>query len=256
MILEQTGKVESTSWLVLEKRTEPALALFKSMAVTMQGDTAATLIARMQLTSDPLQLYLMHLMLDNRGVGPCLRWPARQDHPQFMYLNWLADVLWLAKRQPGHQPLYNRWNRLFVAAPLSAVWHKTAHWAYGSKSAGCFGQGHYFAKGLGLSDEQRQDLMTMPTSKMRANRRLIARLPEFKAAMLEHAQNHPDKSGAQTPERVSERRGQIMSGYLLSGRSKVKGCAYHAALYGESLSRQTYTRQLQAIEYSTGQRLL
>ena len=150
----------------------------------------------------------------------------------------------------------NRWNRLFVAAPLSAVWHKTAHWAYGSKSAGCFGQGHYFAKGLGLSDEQRQDLMTMPTSKMRANRRLIARLPEFKAAMLEHAQNHPDKSGAQTPERVSERRGQIMSGYLLSGRSKVKGCAYHAALYGESLSRQTYTRQLQAIEYSTGQRLL
>ena len=226
------------------------------MAATMQGDTATSLIARMQLTSDPLQLYLIHLMLDSRGVDPCLRWPARQDHPQLMYLNWLADVLWIAKRQPSHQPLYKRWNGLFVSVPLSSAWHKTAHWAYGSKSAGCFGQGHYFAQGLGLSDEQRQDLMTMPTSKMRANRRLIGRLPEFKAAMLEYAQARPDKSGAQTPVAVSERRAQIMKGYLLSGRSKVKGCAYHAALHGESLSRQAYTRQLQAIEYSTGQRLL
>ena len=256
MTLEQSGKVESTSWLVLEKRTEPTLALFKAMAVTMQGETATGLIGRMQLTSDPLQHYLIHLMLDSRGIGPCLRWPARHDHPQFMYQNWLADVLWIAKRQHCHQPLFKRWNGLFVTAPLCPAWHKTAHWAYGAKSAGCFGQGHYFAQGLGLSDEQRQDLMTMPTSKMRANRRLIARLPEFKAAMLDHAQNHPDKSGAQTPERVSERRGQIMIGYLLSGRSKVRGCAYHAALYGENISRQAYTRQLQAIEYSTGQRLL
>jgi hypothetical protein len=98
--------------------------------------------------------------------------------------------------------------------------------------------------------------MTMPTTKMRANRRLIARLPEFKAAMLDYAQARPDKSGAQTPERVAERREQIMRGYLLSGRSKVKGCTYHAALYGQNISRQAYTRQLQAIEYSTGQRLL
>jgi hypothetical protein len=254
--LEDSGKVESTSWLVLERRTEPTLALFRTMAVTMQGDTTTGLIGRMQRTSDPLQFYLIHLMLDQRGIGPCLRWPARQDHPQLLYINWLADVLWIAKQLPGHQPLYKRWNGLFVAVPLSAAWHKTAYWAYGSKSAGCFGQGHYFAQGLGLSDDQRQDLMTMPTSKMRANRRLIARLPEFKASMLEHAHAHPDKSGAQTPERVSERRGQIMRGYLLSGRSKVKGCAYHSALYGESLSRQAYTRQLQAIEYSTGQRLL
>lgn len=256
MTLEQSGKVESTSWLILEKRADPTLALFRAMAVTMQGDTAIGLIARMQRTNDPLTLYLIHLILNNRGISPCLRWPARLDHPQLMYLNWLADVLWVAQKHPNHQPLYSRWKGLFVSAPLSAAWHKTAHWAYGSKSAGCFGQGHYFAKGLGLSDEWRQDLMTMPTSKMRANRQLIARLPEFKAAMLEYAYDRPDKSGAQTPERVSERREQIMRGYLLSGRSKVNGCAYHAALHGEHISRQAYTRQLQTIEYATGQRLV
>ena len=225
-------------------------------ATTMQGDTATGLIARMQRTNDPLQFYLIHLMLHNRGICPCLRWPARQDHPQFMYLTWLADVLWVVRHCPGHKPFYKRWNGLFVCAPLGCAWHRTAHWAYGSKSAGCFGQGHYFAQGLGLSDVQRQDLMTMPTTKMRANRRLIARLPEFKAAMLEQAQSHPDKSGAQSPETVAERRGEIMKGYLLAGRSKVKGCAHHAALHGNGLSRQAYTRQLQAIEFSTGQRLL
>jgi hypothetical protein len=246
-------KVKGIPELIQEQRTDPNLALFKASASGIAVDTIPGLIARIQTTMNPLTLWLIHLDLDRRGVPPGLRWPARLDHPQMRYITWLADILWLRRRYPSHPTSYNRWRGLFIYRPHCVQWHQTALWVHSSKAAGQHGQGHYFARGLGLTDDQRQEVMTVPTNTMRANRKLLVSLPDFKLKMTRYlAARPPDKSGTWSAQDVAERLSVVLKTNLLANRNKTRGCAYYEFLVGVKVARQTYVRLLHRLTFATG----
>lgn len=238
--------------LVDEKRGCPRAADFSRTVRGLPATPTTSLIVHVGTTTDPLLLWARHLELDRRGVAPCLRWPQADDaNPQLAYVTWLADLHWLAKRTPGHEPTYSRWRNLFRYTPASEQWHRTARWVYQPHK-----HHHYYAKGLGLSDEQRQPLMTMQTNAIRADRQILRRLPELRNRIREHAEDHPDKAGIRSPADVAERRGRLLRLYLLAGRHQATAVRYLEQLTGERITRQSLRKQLEAVEMATRLRLL
>lgn len=249
---DDLDRVKSISQLINEQHSRPGVAVFASNVRSLPAAPTQSLILHVGTTMDPLLLWARHLELDRRDIPPCLRWPQADDAaPQLAFVTWLADVHWLAKRWPKHAPAYTRWRNLFHYAPASEQWHRTAWWVYRPHK-----HHHYYARGLGLSDEQRQPLMTMQTNAMRADRNILKRLPDLRDAIRAYAEGRPDKSSQRSPAELTERRARLLRLYLLAGRSQVTAVRYLEQVTGERITRQALRKQLAVIEVATNVRLL
>ncbi|MCV2358636.1 hypothetical protein LNV08_06560 [Paucibacter sp. TC2R-5] len=217
-----------------------ATADFKRRTDTLATDATQTLVVRVETAADPLVLWALHLELDKRDVPPCVRWPANEgDGGQLEFITFLADLLWICKRNPGHITNFRGWRGAFKHSPDSEAWHAIAHRQYiwlikrGSLS-------HQCAKGLALVDGQRLDLMVLQTNSMQAERRKL-QTREFeviRVALQRHALLKPDRSKRMTPTKSAERRAKVWRVYLLSGRRQTAMAANWRLLTGETVSRQ------------------
>lgn len=244
--------IKSISQLITEKRGCLRAADFSDVVRRLPTTPTRRLILHVGTTTDPLLLWARHLELDRRDIAPCLRWPQADDAaPQLAFVTWLADIYWLAKRCPDHDPTYARWRNLFRYTPAEEKWHRTARWIYRPHK-----RHYYYSRGLGLSDEQRQPLMTMQTNSMRADRGILNRLPDLRDQIRLFADEHPDKSGRRSPEELAERRGLLLRLYLLAGRNQSTTVRYLEQLTGEQITRQALRKQLAMIEAATKLRLL
>lgn len=222
---------------------------FRLAAGSINSQTTQTLIARIATTDDPLKLWALHLALDRRNVPPCLRWPANDTTPQDEFITLLADLLWFTQRNPTHRAAFKGWCDLLKLSPESAPWHAAAlrQYLWASRRAS---SAHWYATGLDLDDDQRQELMAMPTNSMRASRRQLE--PRAFRALREslelHAQARPDRSGATAPLDVAERRARIWRTYVLAGRSPSRAAAYWRLITGETITRQALSKQVAIVE--------
>jgi hypothetical protein len=246
------GGLRSIPDLIELKSKCPQRAIFDRSMGALPVELTAMLIDRLSTTADPLLQWCLHLELDRRDVPPCLR-GSRSDLPQDVFLTWLADVMWLANRMRGHKPLFTRWAGLFNKEPHTRSWHTTALWVY----RGAHGRrGHYFARGLGLTEDQRHELQTMPTFKMQAERQLLRRLPEYHEQITAHALSHRDRSGVRTPTQIADRRTALLRLFLLAGRNQTKAAHYLELTTGEHITRQALSKQLDIITTATRLRKL
>ena len=220
--------------------------------LTVAHEATPALLQRIATTEDALVLWAAHLALDSRDVPPCLRWPKRDDRPQFAYLVWLADVLWFTRRNRQHKPLFNRWAGLFTNEPCSDHWHKVALWVFKSHHK----VGYYHSKGLGLSDSQRQPLMCLVSNAMRRDRKLLDRLTELRERIWLNAAKHPDRSNQRTAAEVAGSRAELLRLFVLAGWNRTLAVDFLKKLTGRTLSRQAFSRQLEAIALATGLRKL
>ena len=241
------GPFKSITVLVAERRHQEGLQRFHDGVRALPTTSTQTLVLRLSITSDPLMLWAQHLELDRRGIPPCLRWPANESTLQHEFITWLADVLWFAKRNPAHVPRFRGWKGLFANPPTSAAWHAAATRQFLFVSSR-YSVAHWCANGMGLSESQRGDLMTMPTRAMAAERRQLARAPfaTIHERLLSHAMRRPDRSGRRTPDEVATRRAHLLRAFTLSGRSAATTATNWRLLTGETMTRQAVAKQVTA----------
>lgn len=196
-----------------------------------------------------MALWGAHLVLDGRRVPPCLRWPANGRSPQHEFIAFAADLLWFTKRHRGHAPAHRGWSGAFKNEPGSAGWHATVLRQYLFVRAR-FGLAHWCSRGLALTVDQRLDLMTLPTTKMQADRRALRHdlVGKVQAALSADAQAHPDRSGATAAAAVADRRLRLWRTFVLSQRSVSRTARHWALVSGETVTRQAVAKQLEAIE--------
>lgn len=231
--------------LVAERRNQDgAQRLRDAIRVLPQADTRM-LVLGLATAPEPLVLWAYHLELDRRNVPPCLRWPANESTLQDEFITWLADLLWFTKRHPSHVPRFRGWRGLLASPPASDAWHATAARQFLFVSSR-YSVAYWCANGLGLSDAQRQDLMTLPTNAMQAERRQLAagRWTAVGELLLSHAVQHPDRSGMRRPEDVAARRMRILRTFVLSGKSAAATANYWHLLSGETMTRQAVSKQV------------
>lgn len=226
---------------------------FKIAVGEARSDSIKGLIRRLTTVEDALMLWVLHLELDHRDVPPCLRGVKRDETPQVLFVTWLADIYWVTKRHRDHVPRYERWRGLFENKPATERWHRVAIWVYRS---GRSTPSHYHTRGLGLTEAQRQPLMTLISNAMRGDRRVLGELPKLRDEIWLYVGRHPDRSGKFTSTQIADRRAEILRLFLLSGRNKTRAAEYYRLLTGQSLSRQTLTRHLEGIELATKLRSL
>lgn len=237
--------VRSVSSLIAEQRDGPDLPRFQRLGTGLLGTDTRTLIARLETMGEPLLLWTSHLVLDARNVPPALRWPGNQDDEQAHFITWCADLFWLCKRQPGHRPLFRGWQGLFKNEPGSPAWHATAHRQF-LFVAPRYSLSHWCSKGLALTDSDRAPLMTMPTKKMCADRRVLeaGRYAGLERLLLQHAAERPDKARQHPPHDVAGRRAAMWRTFVLCGRNQTAAAAQWASLTGERLTRQAFAKQI------------
>lgn len=241
--------IDSIARLVERKQSSGELDRWKLNISNLPVLETQTLILRVGTTGDPLTLWALHVNLDKRDIAPCLRWPGNLETPQMHLVTWLADLLWLAKRNRGHLAKFRSWQRLMQDEPGSALWLARAHRIfiamYGRQNVSA-----YTARGLALSPEQRHALMTLPTSRMVAVRLGLRAeaFAETREVLLTHSMAHPDKSGAHTPDSIANRRARLWRVHVLLGKRPAETARNWAALTGETATRQVIARQLDTIE--------
>lgn len=201
------------------------------------------LLARLGTTGLPVLVWELHLELDRRDIPPCARYPARDETPALEYVTWLADLFWLAKRNPLHETAYQSWTGLFSYALDSKQWHKLALWRYigGKKST-------YYIRGIGLTDVQRRRLLFLQSEKSKPARRLLRKMGEYVADILADANRHPDKSGVKTPKQVATDRAQILKCYLMAGGTTSLATELLAQIFDRTISRPFFIRQMAKIK--------
>lgn len=238
--------------LTADKRTGADLVRFNAAIEAMADQDTTTLILRIETASDPLALWGLHQELDRRGVAPALRWPSNEENPQNEFITALADLFWLAKRNPTHQVLYRGWRGIFKHTPGGSEWHAAAHRQF-VFTAERYALSHKCAQGLGLTAAQRQDLMILPTAAMVADRRALHpdKFADFRASLLAHAMQHPDKSGQRTPGAIANRRARLWRVFVLSGHSQTATAKNWHLMTGETLTRQAIAKQLAIISIAS-----
>lgn len=226
---------------------------FRRIVDGMAGSTTRHLLHRVATVEDPLTFWALQLLLDARDIPPCLRLPKRDESDQLLFLTWLADVAWFVKRNPLHRTFHKRWQNLLWYDRKTERWHQVAIWVY-RQGRSC--PSYFHSKGLGLSDDQRQPMMTLLSQSMKAHRRILQRLPELGDQILLRCLQHPDRSGRFSAEDVRDRRVKVLQVFMLAGRNKTLASDFYRKATGEQLSRQALTRHLEAIEVATGLRSL
>lgn len=227
-------------------------ASFKRRTDSLLTDTVQNLVVRLATATDPLVLWAIHLELDARNVPPCIRWPANEgDGGQLEFITFLADLLWICKRNPEHIAGFKSARSVFRQVPDSHDWHVAAHRLY--EYAYWIGHGavsNIGARALALVDRQRQDLMTLQTKPMRADRYQL-QPREFEVTrerLLSHALEKPDRSGKVTPKDSAERRAKLWRVFVLSGSNQTATVKHWQALTGETMTRQAVSKQLEIIK--------
>lgn len=244
---------KSVTALAAEKLVQEGLGRFRDTVKGLPLVATQTLVLRVAVTADPLLLWAIHLELDRRDVPPCLRWPANDCTPQAEFITWLADIHWFARRCPEHVAAFRGWRTLLAQVPATAKWHAHAlrQFAYAYKRPSF---AHWCAAGLGISDAQRQELMTMPTRAMQAARRAVLGQPfaELERELLDHAVAHPDRSGSRMPHAVASRRARMFRVHVLAGGAITRATSYWCLLTTEAITRQALAKQIDAVRLVTG----
>lgn len=241
--------VDSIARLLDRKQASGDLARWKNAITALPSTDTQTLILRAGTTADALTLWALHSQLDKRGIAPCLRWPGNMDTPQLQFVSWLADLLWFTRRNRAHRAKFRNWQRLMQGEPGSAAWLEQAYWIF----KGMYGRQNvssYTARGLGLDPDQRQDLLTLPTSRMVEARRKVqpTAFAEVRQVLLSHAMAHPDKAGTHTPDAIANRRALLWRTHVLTGRRPAETARHWALLTDETTTRQVIARQLTTIQ--------
>jgi len=205
---------------------------------------------RLQTDSRPLARWEVHRELDKRNVPPCFRNEHGYEGSERLEFElFLADLHWVATRHPAHRTASSRCRQLFRLESIdSDRWHDQALFVYRYMR----GDSIRLAKALGLTAGQRQQCRSMPTSAMRADRRILERGDTLFSQMVDYALDHPDKAGKAKPDHIAERRMQVLKVYLLSGRNKAETVRLLGSLYGRDVNRTTLGKHLEAIELATG----
>lgn len=247
--------LHSIPHLIAEKRASRDADRFVRQVLALVTVDTQTLVVRIASTTDPLMLWSIHVALEKRGVQPCLRWPANTATDQAIFVTWLADLAWVQKRMLDHVPRSKNGIRLFRQDVGTTTWHSSAFWmfknTYGKRSLA-----RATARALGLTLQQRQELMLCSTSAMVGKRRELhsSTFAETRQTLYDHARAHPDKSGNTTPEAVAARRARLWRVYLLSGKSPTVTASNWRLLTGEAMSRQAISKQIAAIEIALSDR--
>lgn len=231
--LRAAREANTASWRAFQESTE-ALAAYST----------AALIARIETTADPLMLWEIHQELDRREIPPAFRYPKNHDNGQMRFVTWLADLHWHTRRV-RNAPRFRAWRRLF--APVGESWHESAKnvFEYGWRR---HQNASYYAKGLALTDEHRQDLMTIKTSKQIARQRQLKHSEEMRRAISSHAiENAGRLSKERRPEQTARDRYLIWKTYMLADRSPTITARMFEAIYGESMTRQKVQKQIAAV---------
>lgn len=217
---------------------------FQASTAALTAADTATLIARIETTSDPLMLWEIHLELDRRNIPPVFRYPRNHNTEQMRFVTWLADVYWYTRRV-RHESRFRSWRRLF--APVGESWHENA------KNVFEFGwkrhqNASYYAKGLALTDEHRLDLMTIKTSKQIARQRQLKQSAEMHCAIVSHATANAGRlSKERRPNQTARDRYLIWKTYLLADQSPTITARMYEAIYGEPMTRQKVQKQIAAV---------
>jgi hypothetical protein len=236
--------IKSIPQLLTERKMSAAAwSFFQAAASDIPEQDSLTLVARIATTTDPLLLWLIHEELDRRDLPPAFRWPANGRSVQAEFVTWLADILWFTRRKPHHRPAYKNWQRWF--GNVSDAWHASLLRAYSfafKRGSGAT----YFAKGLALTERERQELMTIKTAGQIARLRPLKKQGrEYRQALLDHATAKPDRAGVKTPEEVAKRRYAIWKLYILADESETSAARQYCKLYGETIARQNLGRQVE-----------
>jgi hypothetical protein len=223
-------------------------SLVANLSNIKKSDTQ-TLILRIETTSDPLVLWCIHTELNQRGVPPCLRWPANDSTPQADYITWLADMLWVKTHLSSKRGEYGNWQRFLRIDHTRerAKWHREAHALY--LEAMGRGIANWCANGIGLTDTERADLMTLPTKPISGLRRTI-KGDAYTALRNRHkarARAFPDRSGQKDAEEIANRRARMWRVYILSGKNQSLAARRWVQLTGEDITRQAVSKQLALI---------
>lgn len=238
--------LDSFARLVVKKRASGDAERFRGLVVALGTQSTQSLIVRIATTTDPLMLWALHSQLDKRGVAPAHRWPGNTSNPQMLFVSWCADLAWFIKRNPNHAPRFKSWQRLLKLVPCSSGWLDQAFWRFvGTHSRSL---AHVTAKALALPDSARQELMTLPTLAMVAARRELdtERFEVTRSMLLSHAMTHRDKSGTYKPTDIANRRASLLRTHVLSGKHVPSTAKHWRALTGETTSRQTIARNIEA----------
>lgn len=240
--------VHSIARLTAEKGTSTDLARFTRVVNAMPDQDTRHLIVRIATTQDPLTVWELHQELDRRGIPPALRWPANNDSPQMKLVTALADLAWFGKRNPGHEPLFKEWKRLFKLQTGCEAWLDKAYWLLMNMAdSNLARQG---TKALALDDAHRQELMMFPSSKMAIVRRALqpTKFAETRVILHSHAEAHQDKDSKYKPADAAERRAQLWRVSALSGHSPTATAKNWKLLTGEVMTRRMIPRRLDAIK--------
>lgn len=210
------------------------------------------LLPRFETVSEPVMLWALHLEANRRGVPPVLRWPPSELGPQGDFLDLAADVKWLQAEAPFHRATFRGWRSVLCQSPGSDAWHDHVHrqflFAYPRSLS------FIASKGLGLVDDQRQVLLSMPTASMARDRAALSgrAFADLGARLLDHAYRHPDRSGLRTPEQIVNRRVRLYRIHVLAGRSPSRTAIQWQTITGESITRQAVAKQVSGVEFLLG----
>jgi hypothetical protein len=246
---DTTFEAVSIARLIVQKRESGDVDRFKKAVFSLKTADTQTLIVRIATTTDALTLWALHVTLDKRDIPPALRWPTNDSTPQMVFITWLADVAWFAKRHPEHKAKFRGWQRLLRERPSSPKWLECAFWlfhnVYDKRSLAYVG-----AKGLALTQVQRQPLMLFTTSAMVAARRELqsTAFEATREALYSHAKARRGMSGSSTPESTANRRACLWRVHVLLGHSPTETARGWQSLTGETSSRQAISKTLEIIK--------
>lgn len=235
--------------LMAAKRKAPDALRFRDKLRALPAMSTPDALALLQGTDDPLLAWACHIDQTRRGIAPALRLPLHDGGPQLDAVTFAADVLWLQRQHPGHVPAFKGWRRVLALQPASGPWCEAVHhlWLFGYR---CGKLSFLTARGLALTDAQRQPLATVPTGRQAAERRALSgtEFIDLGVKLRAHAVKHPDGSGKHSPHAVASRRARLWRTHVLAGRSATATAAAWEALTGQRLSRQQVARQIAAVE--------
>lgn len=247
--------VDSFARLAAKKAASGDMERFKANVRGLCDQTTQSLIGRITTTTDALTLWAIHCQLEKRDIAPAQRWPGNVGTDQMLFVSWCADMSWFAKHHPDHAPHFcKNWPQLLKLKPRSTEWLEKCFWLFAqtSTTAGC-PVSFKTARALALTNDQRIDLLTCPTSAMVNARRELApeKLEAIKDRLLRYAIAHPDKAnkaGKYKSTDIASRRANLYLVHILSGSHATTTARNWQALTGKTLARQTVNDRINALE--------
>lgn len=244
--------VRSVPALMGAKRSAADALRFRTLVCELSNWSTVDLLPRLETTGDPLMLWALHLELERRGIPPCLRIPGHSLGPQGDYITLVADLLWFQKRHPAHEAVFRGWRDVLRSEPCTSDWHCHVYRQF----LFTYPRGLSFltAKGLGMTLMQRQQLLSVPTSRMCKARATVegTAFANLVERLYQHAMAHPDLAGKHSPRAVALRRARLYRCHIMSSGSPTLTAECWQRLTGERLSRQAVAAHVKAVVRAAG----